>query len=74
MGKPAQFAPVHFGSFGWAFDWGDAIFLVFLVCSVDLDKLCSRFFFHHIKFCNFMFMRKISAREVCFNGKPASQE
>ena len=69
MGKPAQFAPVHFGSFGWALDWGDVIFLVFLVRSVDLDKLCSWSFFHHFMFYSFMFMHKISARVACFNGK-----
>ena len=35
------------------YDWGDAIFLLFLVCSVDLDILCSRSFSHHVKFLSF---------------------
>ena len=30
--------------------WGDAIFLVFLVCWADFDILCSPFFSHHNKF------------------------
>ena len=29
--------------------WGDAIFLLFLVCSVDLDILCGGSFSHHFK-------------------------
>ena len=33
--------------------WGDAIFLLFLVCSVDLDILCSGSFSRHVKFLSF---------------------
>ena len=47
---------------------GDAIFLLYLVCSADLEILCSGFFFHHVKFYSFMFMRKISTRVVCVMG------
>ena len=51
----------------WAVIWGDAIFLLFLVCSADLD--CSGSFSHHVKFSSLMFMKKISTRVVCLNGK-----
>ena len=51
----------------WAVFWGDAIFLLFLVCSADLD--CSGSFSHHVKFSCLMFMHKISTRVVCLNGK-----
>ena len=51
----------------WAVFWGDAIFLLFLVCSADLD--CSWSFSHHVKFSCLMFMHKISTRVVCLNGK-----
>ena len=46
----------------WAAIWGDAIFLLFLFCSVDLDILCGGFFYHHLKFNSWMFMHKISTR------------
>ena len=51
----------------WAVFWGDAIFLLFLVGSADLD--CSGSFSHHVKFSCLMFMHKISTRVVCLNGK-----
>ena len=37
----------------WAVIWGDAIFLLFSVCSVDFDLLCSGSFSHHDKFFQF---------------------
>ena len=46
----------------WAVIWGDAIFLLFIVCSGGLDKLCSGFFFHHVKY--YSFKHKISTRVV----------
>ena len=47
----------------WAMIWGDADFLIFLVCSADLDIPCSgAFSYNHVKFYSFMFMRKISTR------------
>ena len=49
-------------------------FLLFLVCSAKLDKLCSKSFSYHFKFYNFMFMHQISTQVVCVNGKsPWSQ-
>ena len=47
-------------------------FLLFSVCSTDLDILFSGSFSHHIKirnFCSFMFMDKISNRVVCVKCK-----
>ena len=59
----------------WAVICGDAIFLLYLVnlvprvCSADLEIVCSGYFFHHVKFYSFMFMRKISTRViVCVIG------
>ena len=46
-----------------------SIFLLILVCSADLDVLCSGLLSHHIKYFSFMFMHKISTRMVCVNGK-----
>ena len=53
----------------WAMIWGDAVFLLFLACSADLDTLCSGSIYHHFKFDSFIFMHKISTRVVCVNGK-----
>ena len=44
-------------------------FLLFLVCSADLDILCCGSFSDHVKFSGFIFMRKISSRVVCVIGK-----
>ena len=46
-----------------------SIFLLFLVCSADLDILCSGLLSNHINFFSFMFMHKISTRVACVNGK-----
>lgn len=51
------------------FFWVDAIFWVFLVCSVDLNKLCSGSYSHHVKFYSFVFNDKDSTRVFCVNGK-----
>ena len=40
------------------------IWAVILVCSAYLDLLCVGSFFHLVKFCSFMFMRKGSTRVV----------
>ena len=49
-------------------------FLLFLVCSANLDRLCSESFSHHFKFYSIMFTHKTSTRVVCVNGKsPWSQ-
>ena len=40
----------------WALIWGDAIFQLILVCSADLDILCSGSFFHQVKFYSLMFI------------------
>ena len=53
----------------WAVICGDAVFLLFLACSADLDILCSGSFYHHVKFDSFIFMHKISTWVVCVNGK-----
>ena len=54
----------------WAVTWGDAIFLLFLVCSSGLDMmLCNGSFSHDVKFYSFMFMHKIFTRVVFENGK-----
>ena len=44
----------------WAMIQDDAFFLLFLVCSADLDILCSGF--HRVQFYNFIFMNKIFTR------------
>ena len=49
----------------WSIFWKS--FIDLLVCSADLDILCSRSFSHHVKFYSFMFMHKISTRVVCVN-------
>ena len=46
-----------------------SIFLLILVCSANLDILCSGLLSHHVKYFSFMFMHKISTQEVCVNGK-----
>ena len=43
------------------------MFLLLLVCSADLDVLCSGLFFHQVKFYCFIFLHKI--RVVCVNAK-----
>ena len=48
---------------------GDAMFLLFLVCFSDLDIFCSGSFSHLVKFYRFIFMQKISTREVSVNGR-----
>ena len=50
---------------------GDAIFLLFLVCSAELVVLCNASFSHQVKFYSFVFMHNISTRVVCVNGKHA---
>ena len=53
----------------WAVIRGNAIFLLFLVCSAELVVLCNASFSHQVKFYSFMFMHNISIRVVCVNGK-----
>ena len=53
----------------WGVIRGNAIFLLFLVCSAELVVLCNASFSHHVKFYSFMFMHNISIRVVCVNGK-----
>ena len=53
----------------WAVIRGDAIFLLFLVCSAELVVLCNASFSHQVKFYSFVFMHNISTRGVCVNGK-----
>ena len=53
----------------WAVIRGDAIFLLFLVCSAKLVVLCNASFSHQVKFYSFLFMHNISTRVVCVNGK-----
>ena len=48
---------------------GDAIFLLFLVCSAELVVLCNASFSHQVKFYSFVFMHNISTRVVCENGE-----
>ena len=40
----------------WAVICGDAIFLLFLVCSAELDIPCSRTFSRHVKFYSFIYV------------------
>ena len=47
------------------YDFRGCNFLLFLVCSADLDIHCCRSFFHHVIFYSFMFMHKISTQVVC---------
>ena len=37
----------------WAVIFDNVIFLLFLVCSADLDIVCSELSSHHVKFCSF---------------------
>ena len=53
----------------WAVIRGNAIFLLFLVCSAELAVLCNASFSHQVKFYSFVFMHNISTRVVCVNGK-----
>ena len=48
--------------------FGKLEILLFLVCSTDLDIVCSRSSFHNVKFYSVMFMRRISSRVICVNG------
>ena len=50
---------------------GDETFLLFSVCSTDLDILCGSLISHQVKFYSFMFMQKISTQVVCVNAKPS---
>ena len=54
----------------WAVIGGDETFLLFSVCSTDLDIFCGGLFSHQVKFYRFMFMQKISSQVVCVNAKP----
>ena len=45
--------------------WFDGIFLLFSVCSADLDILWNGPFYHLVKFYSFMFMNKISMGGLC---------
>ena len=60
----------HF-SRSWAVIGGDETFLLFSVCSTDLDILCGSLISHQVKFYSFMFMQKISTQVVCVNAKPS---
>ena len=53
----------------WVVIRGDAIFLLFLVCSAELVVLCNVSFSHQVKFYSFVFMHNISTLVVCVNGK-----
>ena len=53
----------------WAVIWVDANFLLFLVCSADLDVLCSGPFSHDVKFYSFIFKHTISTQVICVNDK-----
>ena len=53
----------------WAVFYDDVVFLLFLVCSADLDMVCSGSSSHHAKFYILMFMHRISTRVVCVNSK-----
>ena len=53
----------------WAVIRGNAIFLLFLVCSAELVVLCNASFSHQVKFYSFVFMHNISTRVVCENGE-----
>ena len=70
--KNRLFALYPFGKLQkiWAVISGDAIFLIFLVCSAELDIPCSRRFSRPSNsIALYMFMHKISTRVVCVNGK-----
>ena len=51
-------------------DRRDETFLLFSVCSADLDILCGGLLTHQVKFYSFMFMQKIFTNVVCVNAKP----
>ena len=65
-GKTKWFVPFLFESFVIR---GDETFLLFSVCSADLDILCGGLFSHQVKFYSFMFMQKISTQVVRVNAK-----
>lgn len=48
--------------------WGNAIFVLFLVCSADLDTHFRGLFSDHVKSHSFLFLHTISTRLVCENG------
>ena len=58
--------PIRFGKpqKTWAVIRGDAILSLLLVCSAELDVLCSASFSLRVKFYSLMFMHKISTRVV----------
>ena len=53
----------------WAVIRGNAVFLLFLVCSAELVVLCNASFSHQVQFYSFVFMHNISTRVVCENVK-----
>ena len=66
--------PIRFGKpqKTWAVIRGDAILSLLLVCSAELDVLCSASFSLRVKFYSLMFMHKISTRVVYVKGKQPS--
>ena len=71
---PVENQMVHAIPFGkprkiWTVICGDAIFLLFSVCSADMDILCSGSFSQLVKFYNFKFVHNIPTRMVCVNGE-----
>ena len=59
----------------WAVILSDAIFLLFLVCSADLESTLWRVVLPPHKFYTCMFKHRISTRVFCVNGKyPAFYE
>ena len=53
----------------WAVIWVDANFLLFLVCSADLDVLCSGQLSHDVKFYSLISNHKISTQAIWVNDK-----
>ena len=49
----------------WAVIWGDAIFLLFLVCYADMDTICSGSFSYHVRFHCLMFVLKVWPGGLC---------
>ena len=66
--------PIRFGKpqKTWVVIRGDAILSLVLVCSADLDVLCSASFSLQVKFYSLTFMHKISTRVVYVKGKQPS--
>ena len=71
--KASENVAVKWGHFSrsWAVIGGDETFLLFSVCSTDLDILCGSLISHQVKFYSFMSMQKISTQVVCVNAKPS---